>query len=210
MGGVDKCSRCHFIFREIKSSEPAESDENAFVPTEVDPGQNGNIKELQAILEQNAILLQDVKSMIQDRLEYDTVKEKAFDKLYEEMKRQRELSDVIDRNIRPLLSDLLMLYDSMQRFDTWLANSKNSSDAIRTQLEKIVDELIEALYRQEITLMEPAEMLNAKHHRAIKTEKAETPEEDFKIVNIVRKGFLWRDKVLRPQEVTVKRFVSNG
>jgi len=190
--------------------QSVESEEKSFAPAPIEPGQNGNIKDIHAMLAQNAAILQDVKSMIQDRLEYDTVKEKAFDKLYDEMKHQREISDVIDRNIRPLLSDLLLLYDSMQRFDSWLEKNIESSEATRTQLENIVDELIEVLYRQEVTPMEPSAMLNAKLHRAIKTENAETPEDDFKIVSIVRTGFLWRDKVLRPQEVTVKRFVNNG
>ena len=34
-------------------------------------------------------------------MRYDAVKEKAFDRLYEDMKRERELVDIMDRNIRP-------------------------------------------------------------------------------------------------------------
>ena len=41
-----------------------------------------------------------------------------------------------------------------------------------------------------------------------KIENADKKDDDFKIVNILRDGFVWRDKVLRPQEVVIKKFSS--
>jgi molecular chaperone GrpE (heat shock protein) len=148
--------------------------------------------------------------MIQDRLEYDAVKEEAFDKLYEEMKRLKEQTDILDRNIRPLLSDLLLLYDSMKKYEALLKQKVQNSDDTISGLKYLVDELMEILYRQEVVPMEAdfSGKFNSKIQKAIKTENSYAEEEDFKITSITRAGFFWRDKVLRPQEVIIKRFIN--
>ena len=149
--------------------------------------------------------------MIQDRLEYDSVKEKAFDKLYEEMRRQKESLDLLDRAMKPLLSDLLLLYDSMKRHEALLDNNQRlNKEDIPNNFKYVLDELLEILYRQEVIPMEQnlSETFNSKIHKATKSEPTKYKEEDFKIASIVRSGFLWRDKVLRPQEVVVKRSIS--
>jgi len=156
-------------------------------------------------------LLQEIKEIIQNRLEYDAVKEKAFDKLYEEMRRQKEASDLLDRAVKPVLSDLLLLYDSMKNFESSFINNHSlSSEDAKQNFKYIMDELMEILYRQEVTPIDEnlSEVFNSKLQKATKTENAESKEDDFKIVGIVRSGFVWRDKVLRPQEVVIKRFLN--
>lgn len=166
-----------------------------------------------SILKENHRMQQEIKDMIQSRLEYDAVKEKAFDKLYEEMRRQKEGSDLLDRAVKPVLSDLLLLYDSMKNFESSFINNQslNSEDAMRN-FKYIMDELMEILYRQEVTPIDEnlSEFFNSKLQKATKTENAESKEDDFKIVSIVRRGFVWRDKVLRPQEVVIKRFLNKA
>ena len=164
-----------------------------------------------AVLRENSSLLQEIKETLQNRFEYDAVKEKAFDKLYDEMKRQREASDTVDRAIKPLLSDLVLLYDNMKGFETELTEGQLAAagDVVR-RFKFLFDDLVEILYRQEVTLSEPDESgkFNSKVHKAVKTESTEIKEDDFKIVATLRNGFVWRDRVLRPQEVVIKRYVE--
>ena len=167
--------------------------------------------DLKSILEENRRMLHEIKDTIQNRLEYDAVKEKAFDKLYEEMRREKEASDLLDRAIKPILSDLILLYDSMKKFESSLINNQSlGSEEAKQNFEYIMDELMEILYRQEVTLIDEnlLGVFNSKLQKATKTENAESNEDDFKIISIVRSGFVWRDKVLRPQEVVVKRFFN--
>jgi len=164
-----------------------------------------------SILKENRRMLHEIKDTIQSRLEYDAVKEKAFDKLYEEMRRQKEASDLLDRAVKPVLSDLLLLYDSMKNFESsFLNNQSLSSEDAKQNFKYIMDELIEILYRQGVTPIDEnlSEVFNSKLQKATKTENAESKEDDFRIVSIVRSGFVWRDKVLRPQEVVIKRFLN--
>jgi molecular chaperone GrpE (heat shock protein) len=169
--------------------------------------------EILSSLKENGTLLNEIKEVIQGRLEYDAVKEKAFDKLYEEMKRQKESFDMLDRAVKPILSDLLLLFDSMKKFELSLTDNQNeNNEKISQDFKYVLDELIEILYRQEVIPIEESlsETFNSKIHKATKTENAENKDEDFKITNIVRSGFIWRDKVLRPQEVVIKRFIDKA
>lgn len=175
--------------------------------------QKKGLNELLSMLIENNSFLNEIKDLIENRLEYDAVKEKAFDKLYEDMRQQRELPNILDRNIKPLLADLLLLYDNMNRFEISLTSQQSSnSETILQEFKDLLDELLETLYRQEVIPIEDdgSGNFNSKLHKATKTEAAKTQDEDFKIVDVVRKGFLWRDKILRPQEVVIKRFENKG
>lgn len=175
--------------------------------------QTKGLNELLSMLIENNSFLTEIKDLIENRLEYDAVKEKAFDKLYEDMRQQRELPNILDRNIKPLLTDLLLLYDNMKHFDKFLTRQESSnSETILQEFKYLLDDLLETLYRQEVIPIEDdgSGKFNSKLHKATKTEAAKTQDEDFKIVDVVRQGFLWRDKVLRPQEVVIRRFENKG
>lgn len=192
---------------ETEPTEPTSLAENADVEAQTKSQQN---EDLLTILKENQSLLQEIKHTIQNRLEYDAVKEKAFDKLYEEMRRQKEASDLLDRAVKPVLSDLLLLYDSMKKFEASLINQPINDGELFQDFRYILEELLEILYRQEVLPIEEntSEPFNSKIHKATKTENAESKDDDFKIISIVRNGFTWRDKVLRPQEVVIKRFLN--
>jgi molecular chaperone GrpE len=165
--------------------------------------------ELMSVMKDNNNLLQEIKGLIQNRLEYDTVKEKAFDKLYEEMKEQKEQAALFDKAVEPLLRDLLLLYDNMKQFEFSLVNQQDlNKDKILQDFKYIVDDLIETLYRQDVTPMNEdlSTPFNAKFQKAIKTEFTDNMNEDNGIVKILRSGFKWRERILRPQEVMIKRF----
>jgi molecular chaperone GrpE (heat shock protein) len=49
-------------------------------------------------------------------------------------------------------------------------------------------------------------MVDRAFHRVVSYEPADFAEEDGRIIMRVKRGFLWRDQVLRPEEVVAKRF----
>jgi molecular chaperone GrpE (heat shock protein) len=49
-------------------------------------------------------------------------------------------------------------------------------------------------------------MVDRALHKVISFEPADFAEEDGQIIMRVKRGFLWRDQVLRPEEVVAKRF----
>ena len=58
----------------------------------------------------------------------------------------------------------------------------------------------------EVSEIEPKETVDRAIHRVISFEPADFAEEDGRIIMRVKRGFLWRDQVLRPEEVVAKRF----
>jgi molecular chaperone GrpE (heat shock protein) len=162
---------------------------------------------------EHSALLQKIKEMIEDRLEYDRTKEQAFNKLYEEMKRQQGFSDLVDRNIKPLITDLILLYDHVKRFEASLTPLHETEFAsISKDFKFLVDDLKETLYRQDVEPFESddSEIFNSKYQKAIKTITTDDEGEHLKIVDVVRQGFKWRDKILRPKEVIIKRYVKSS
>ena len=64
----------------------------------------------------------------------------------------------------------------------------------------------EILHRFEVKEIEPRERVDRACHRVINYEPADFPEEDGTIVMRVKRGFVWREKLIRPEEVIAKRF----
>jgi len=182
--------------------------EKVYAKHESESEETTNSTEFLSILQANAAVLGKVHELLQNRFEYDATKEKAFDKLYEEMKKAKEMPDMLDRVIKPVLTDLVLLYDSIRKIEAKLNNnpSLNNEDFLR-DVEHLREELIEVLYRQEVVPVDESLSVtfNAKQQKAIKAEETPNPDEHMRVKRIVRSGFFWRDRVLRPQEVIVSK-----
>ena len=137
-------------------------------------------------------------SMIERRLLYDEAKEKAFDRLYAELDRERK--NVSGEFVKPILRDLVLLYDHIEEA---LRQAPDDS----TSLEFLREGLLEVLYRANV---EPIARSDPKFNRSLQCVKrvVATPDEqqDWIVTEILQEGFLFGDTVLRPQQVVVQRF----
>src|SRR5438552_3516078 len=79
-------------------------------------------------------------------------------------------------------------------------------DQSRGNLENAIHALLEILHRLEVTEIEPKEFVDLATHRVVSFEPAEFSEDDGRIVMRVKRGFIWRGNVLRPEEVIAKRY----
>ncbi|MGR3174588.1 MAG: nucleotide exchange factor GrpE [Candidatus Scalindua sp.] len=162
--------------------------------------------ELMSALKDNNNLLQEIKGFIQDRLEYDDVKEKAIDKLNDELLFYRD--NFVFQSQKGLFVDLMLLYDSLERMlNETGSNEVLSKERLIEMLEVFKEEFLEVLYRKDITPFdEHPEYLDFKLHKTIKTIPTDEEAENNKVDKIVKRGFLWNDKVLRPEEVIIKKY----
>lgn len=133
------------------------------------------------------------------RFKSDEKLQGAFDKLYVEMQQYKD--DFVFQAQKPLLVDLVVLHDRMtEAIDKAEGAAKDALDTLREQL-------LEMLYRRDVEPMEfdPAEKFNRDRMKAIKREPAATPAEDLTVAKLLRQGFEWNKRVLRPHEVVVRR-----
>lgn len=134
----------------------------------------------------------------------ETVNQRLFNSLHQELKSYRD-NFLRESLQKPFIRDLVMLFDDLSS----LASQRRASDATSqwsANLENSIAALVEILHRMEVTEIEPKERVDRALHRVVSYEPADFEQDDGLIVMRVKRGFLWRDHVLRPEEVVAKRF----
>jgi len=141
----------------------------------------------------------------------ESVNQKLFDSLHAELLKYRD--NFLHESLqKPFIHDLVHLYDHLTSLWEQLrgaAEEKGKRGHIaqwRDNLENAIHSLVEILHRFEVKEIEPREAFDRTYHRAISYEPADFPEEDGRIVMRVRRGFIWRGKLIRPEEVIVRRY----
>jgi molecular chaperone GrpE (heat shock protein) len=143
----------------------------------------------------------------------ETVNQRLFDSLHDELIKYRD--NFLHESLqKPFIRDLVILFDDLSGMLSQLQSAVEASEGKRggalgqwrDNLENAIHSLTEILHRMEVSEIEPKEMVDRTFHRVISFEPADFAEEDGQIVMRVKRGFLWRDQVLRPEEVVAKRF----
>jgi molecular chaperone GrpE (heat shock protein) len=142
----------------------------------------------------------------------ETVNQRLFDSLHEELIKYRD--NFLHESLqKPFIRDLVILFDDLSGLLSQLETAGEASGGKRgalgqwrDNLENAIHSLTEILHRMEVSEIEPKEKVDRALHRVVSFEPADFLEEDGQIVMRVKRGFLWRDQVLRPEEVVAKRF----
>jgi molecular chaperone GrpE (heat shock protein) len=141
----------------------------------------------------------------------ESVNQRLFDSLHDEMIRYRD--NFLHESLqKPFIRDLVILFDDLSRILSQLQsavdgdNKRGPLTQWRDNLENAIHSLTEILHRMEVSEIEPKDIVDRALHKVISFEPADFAEEDGQIVMRVKRGFLWRDQVLRPEEVVAKRF----
>jgi molecular chaperone GrpE (heat shock protein) len=142
----------------------------------------------------------------------ETVNQRLFDSLHNEMIKYRD--NFLHESLqKPFIRDLVILFDDLSgllsQFQTTIEASRGKRGPVgqwRDNLENAIHSLTEILHRMEVSEIEPKEVVDRALHKVISFEPADFAEEDGQIVMRIKRGFLWRDQVLRPEEVVAKRF----
>ena len=149
--------------------------------------------------------LQDLANTVRGRLVYDEAKEQAFDRLYAEL-------DALKRGaaldyIRPLLLDMILVYDRMEQ---GRQQAVAGQGVVSTEtLQSFIDELLEVLFRRDVSLIESTSTsFDYNQQKAIGVIDVPDPAEHQKVDRVVRRGFRLVDRILRPEEVIVRRLVT--
>ncbi len=145
--------------------------------------------------------VEKVQETVQTRMAEDPIREAAFERLYAELKDYKE--DFVAKSERPLLLDLLLLYDSFIWFQQSLLKQEMSPEVIADSFQFLIDELLEVLYRRDVVPMQKTEVFDRTAQRAVKVVAAERAEDDSRIAQVLKRGFVRNDKSLRPEEVVV-------
>lgn len=134
----------------------------------------------------------------------DGTRQKAFDALYEELKQYKE--DFIFQSEKALLLDLLLFYDSLNWFQNSLIKKEMSREVVADSFQYLIDEMLELLYRRDVLPMDATSQFDRKRQKVIKTVAADAESDDYAIEQVLKRGFTRAGRVLRAEEVVVRRF----
>ena len=141
----------------------------------------------------------------------ESVNQRLFDSLHDELLKYRD-NFVHESLQKPFIRDLIHLFDDLTSLAAQLRNSgKDQKKPGHTtqwgaNLENTIHALVEILHRLDVTEIEPKETVDRTVHKVVSYEPADYAEDDGRIVMRLKRGFLWRDQLIRPEEVIAKRF----
>jgi len=141
----------------------------------------------------------------------ESVHQKLFDTLHAELLKYRD--NFLHESLqKPFIHDLVLLFDDLSGLHDQLrtaADEQKKRGHVAqwcNNLQNSIHSLVEILHRFEVKEVEPREFLDRSVHRVVSYEPADFAEDDGRIIMRVRRGFLWRGKLIRPEEVIAKRF----
>jgi len=141
----------------------------------------------------------------------ESVNQRLFDSLHDELLKYRD-NFVHESLQKPFIRDLIHLFDDLTSLAAQLRNSgKDQKKPGHTaqwgdNLDNTIHALVEILHRLDVTEIEPKETVDRTVHKVVTYEPTDYAEEDGRIVMRLKRGFLWRDQLIRPEEVIAKRF----
>ena len=153
-----------------------------------------------------------IEEQLQALRSTDSVTQQLFDSLHAELRKYRD--NFLHESLqKPFIHDLVILYDDLNSLSAQLRTAADEKGGKRSHiaqwrdnLENAVHSLVEILHRFEVHEIEAKEFVDRSLHKVISYEPADFAEEDGRIIMRVRRGFIWRGKVVRPEEVIAKRF----
>jgi molecular chaperone GrpE (heat shock protein) len=138
-----------------------------------------------------------------------SVHQRLFDSLHEELLKYRD-NFIYESLQKPFVRDLIGVFDDLTLLATQL---KTASEGRKTErltrwqenLGNAIHGLVEVFHRLEVTEVESKEFVDLAVHRVVAYETTNRKEDDGRIVTRVKRGFIWRGNVLRPEEVIALR-----
>lgn len=148
--------------------------------------------------------IQELRTDLDGQGRREEVQAKALEQLYQELRQYKD--DFIYQSEKPLLLDLLLFYDSLTWFQGALIRKEMSPEVVADSFQYLIDELLEVLYRRDVVMTESREVFDRETQKAIKLVHTADPKADYRVQQVLKRGFVRGGRSLRPEEVVLARF----
>lgn len=140
-----------------------------------------------------------LSDLFREKVSNDSVREKAFEELYSQLESYKR--NFVFTAMKPFIHDLLLMYD---RIESEIEHKESGSDEICTKLSFFKDELLEILYRNDITPLEitpEGEKFNPEKSNAVDKCETDNSDLDNRVKKVLKTGFMKGGTVIRPELV---------
>lgn len=169
-----------------------------------------NIKELEnkLLLTKNNVehSFELLTNNFEKKIAHDVVKDKALDKLYEQMDGYKQ--NFIQNALKPFVKDLILFYDRINNNIKYLSDDQAEEKFIST-ITMFRDELLEIFNRNNIEPMEKSEAgsrFNPEKCKVISKIETDREGDNLTIKDVLQEGFVQDGKVLRPELVAIYKY----
>ena len=149
------------------------------------------------------------------------VSQRMFDALHEELKDYKD-GFLVESILKPIVRDLVSLYDDLstihRQMEECVAGVAACGDVAGAPvLERLrrmemnvahhCEFVLEILARLEVSMMPIGSgRLDKQAQRAVAIEIVDNPELDMMVVRTVKRGFMWKERILRAEEVVMNKW----
>ncbi|KEQ39729.1 protein grpE [Streptococcus mitis] len=136
--------------------------------------------------------VEDIESLITRRL----LEDKAKNSLIEELKQYLIYRQDLDKGEKfaPFMKQILQVIDRIE-------SSEEKSDL----LTSIAEELLQILSLNGLQVIDNSGMIDPSMHEVVNTVAATDEQSENNIVEVLQKGYLLNNRVLRPSKVTIAK-----
>ena len=159
-------------------------------------------------------------------IEQNDLQRRAFDTLHDDLQKYKD-AFLLNEFQRPVIRNLIDLYDRLLRIEETLprVGSRKTGPTVeeftanlgrfignltgfRHALTEVLARVDVESYedRHDVQRQEVLQTLDVKLHRAVAVEPTDDPELNNRVARTHKTGFYWRERVIRPQEITVFRY----
>jgi len=148
--------------------------------------------------------MEQLEQRFETRLLSDAHKDKLIDQLHAELQGYR--NQLIRNQVRPMLLDLIQIFDSYQKLlqDLPPQNTPESAQSMREALAMVPQDILDLLYRQGVEPFEvPEPVFQPQSQRMIQKLATEELSLHRQIAQRLRPGFVWDGEPIRQEWVNV-------
>ena len=166
-----------------------------------------SVSQILAIISDSNEKLTQLIQLFEEKISKDETKGMLFEKLHDELSRYRE-DFVFNKILRRLFLDLITLFDRINDVKRYYSLSQSEPKDVLDNLESFCKEIVQILKNQDVALIEEkVKKFDEKFQEAIETELTDKPEEELEIAEVIKRGFIYRGRILlRPEIVKVKKY----
>jgi|GEM_PF-1881632 len=181
---------------------PAEIEEKEIIANiEIESINQTKLTEISEVISQINQNLSYLKNDFETKIKYDESKEKTITSLHNELQKHRE--NLHFKILRSFALDVLNLYDEIN-------TTFNQMSEVPDTLGSILQDIEDVLVRHGFELYEhESETYERSLQKVQKAETTEQPELNSLIAQRLRKGLRYDNHIVRPEVVTVYRYVPS-
>ncbi len=165
------------------------------------------VADVSALLAPVQTRLERLEALLEEKIHEDESQGQLFTQLMSELEEYRQ--DFIYKHVTArVFRDLIQLYDTLDQTLQAEAVEAVPREALVSRLHSFREQIKRTLRRQEVELIEsaPGAPFDETAQEAIDVRAVNCVEEDGKVVAVVRHGFRYGERLIRPERVIVGQY----